>query len=391
MIRSIPWSGNPRLYLRPYPAWYALYRELSRERLGRSEAAQLLGIEEKFISDRQKIPGLLHRDKTRYSLLDLIVLSIISDYGHDPGKVEFFGRMINDYEELLWQSLIAVVQGRETFIAMDFDKTLVAPYVEVGKTDPGDLDVGEEPIHLNPHFKRVLVDHSWPEFAAEITDGGHWSFLFKGRGYLQLETLALDENCAETRPADSDGQARKDGRDEHGHKHLTSANHLEVDSFFRCLAWWTDDVSERDRRVKGRIDEILAIKMHPSVPSETRKMFDMLKGAIVYGFYYRPLFSLMGDQVYFVADAALYHKCKLLGIEEPEALSFKERIEVLETMGIIHSDESFLWNAKRRLRNSIAHRTEQSLDWPPNEIAGLQLIADDVSRLFMPLFGNKRH
>ena len=90
----------------------------------------------------------------------------------------------------------------------------------------------------------------------------------------------------------------------------------------------------------------------------------------------------------FIADAALHHKCKELGIND-KGWNFKKRIGVLSKRGVIHPDEAILWNAKLNLRDSVAHQTHRPLDYPPNEFSTLQTVADDISRLFIPRFAKR--
>lgn len=383
MTEGIGWSGNGRLYLRSYPAWHTLYRELSRGQLTRAKAARVLGVDELFIQERQKIPGLINRDKIQFSIVDLIALAILIDFKAEPQKMLFLERMLHDYESFLWQAAIGIFQGVDVFIAADFDKTIVHPYFHIGTDEAATADDKEIPIPLKPYFQKLLIDRAWPHLQVKISTDGAWTFEFQGHGYLQLDTLSLapSDGHSSSRPA----EPAQGDRDEHGHKRLSIGNHLELDPFFSSTTWWSNNIDERTKHLNERIDEILAISMHPSVPADVRKMFDLLKGGMIYGFYYRPLFSLLGDQVYFIADAALHHKCKELKIDD-KGWNFKKRIAVLKKVGTIHTDEGVLWDAMLELRDSVAHQTHRPLNWPPNEVAQLETVADDVSRLFLPLF-----
>lgn len=381
MQSSIPWSDNPHDYLRAYPSWYALYRTLSQERMTRGELAALVGASEEWLCERQGISKILHRDKTQYNLFDAIAVAFIYEFRAEPSKLEFWERMIRSYEDMLWQSLIGVVQGVDIYIAADFKKTLTLPYFDTGPHQGP--DAGETAFKLNFYFQKILADVSWSDFSAEIGDDRHWAFRFAGRGYLMLNPLPLDadELVVEKSMRESKGV---ETRDEHGHKRLSIDNYMQVDPFFNNISWWSQEPDKRNDRLKERISEILEMQLHSAVPAEVRKMFDVLKGTIIYGFFYRPIFTVASDQIYFVADAAAFHRCKALGGIPPD--NFGERIKLLKEKGVIPADEGALWDAARRIRNAIAHRTEQSMDMPASEVSTLSMMADDINRLFVPIF-----
>lgn len=382
---SIPWSDNPRDYLRAYPAWYALYRTLSQERLSPAELAKLLGVSEEYVRERQGIGKLLHRDKTAYSLFDAIIAAFVVEYRDVPAQVEFWERMLHDYDGMLWHALIGIVQGVKIYIEGDFDTTIISPYFHSGPMQ--EPDEWMFPTELNRIFRKVLVDVAWRDFSVEIDDAGRWAFNYAERGYLALEPLPLDADERDLRK-EAVAANSKEERDEHGYKRLTFDNYMRVDPIFHHVVWWSQDPSRREERLKERIEDVLSIRMHPAVPIEVRKMFDTLKGAMVYGYFYRPLFAVVRNQAYIVADAATWYRCKVLGVEPPS--TFALRVDLLKKQGIIPTDEGFLWDLARKFRNDAAHMTEQSMLWPASEVGSLERVADDINRLFIPIFSSKR-
>lgn len=285
---SIPWSDNPRDYLRAYPAWYALYRTLSQERLSLAELAKLLGVSEEYVRERQGIGKLLHRDKTAYNLFDAIIAAFVVEYRDVPAQVEFWERMLHDYEGMLWRALIGIVQGAKIYIEGDFDTTITNPYFHSGPEQKPDEWMF--PTELDRVFRKVLVDAAWRDFSVEIDSAGRWAFNYTERGYLALEPLPLDADERDLRKEAAAADSKEE-RDEHGYKRLTLDNYLQVDPIFHHIVWWSQDPSRREERLKERIEDVLLIRMHPAVPVEVRKMFDTLKGAMVYGYFYRPLFA----------------------------------------------------------------------------------------------------
>lgn len=386
MASSIPWSDNPRDYLRAYPAWYALYRTLSQERLSRTELAKLLGVDEEYVQGRQGIGKLFHRDKTAYNLFDAIIAAFVVRFRDEPSKIEFWEQKLHGYEGMLWHSLIGIVQGVKIYIEGDFDKTMTMPYFLSG-SDQDQPDEGMVPFELNPFFQKILADTVWPDFTVELDGAGRWAFKCPGRGYLTLEPLPLDADVRDLRKEAGEAIAKEE-RDEHGYKRLTFDNYMQVDPIFNHIVWWSQDPNRREEGLKERIEDILLIRMHPAVPAEVREMFDTLKGAMVYGYFYRPLFAVVRNQAYVVADAATWYRCKALGVKLPE--TFSGRIDLLKERGIIPADEGFLWDIARKSRNQAAHMTKQSLYWPASEVGALGRVADDINRLFIPIFSSKR-
>lgn len=115
------------------------------------------------------------------------------------------------------------------------------------------------------------------------------------------------------------------------------------------------------------------------VPIEVRKLFEVARGAMLYGYFFYPLYTLGNEQVFRVLESALRHKCRTL--EAPsEFRSFANMKEWLESRG--HLAESEIWEAARYLRNEASHPECQDILTPHNAIRGLNMAV----RLIDPLF-----
>jgi hypothetical protein len=51
--------------------------------------------------------------------------------------------------------------------------------------------------------------------------------------------------------------------------------------------------------------EILAIELSERVPLEIRRLFAVARGALVYGYFFYPLYTLGAEQLFRVAEAAV--------------------------------------------------------------------------------------
>jgi len=78
-------------------------------------------------------------------------------------------------------------------------------------------------------------------------------------------------------------------------------------------------------------------QLDPIVPGEVRTMFNVARGAMLYGCFFYPLYTLGTEQLYRVADAATWHRCRQLGkplpAGGPKNETFKNRVTWLVGQG----------------------------------------------------------
>ena len=111
-----------------------------------------------------------------------------------------------------------------------------------------------------------------------------------------------------------------------GIKRLTETNWSEPDE--ATSSFHTLDGDGRARKMTGQdwAHHILQAQLQDCVPVEVRKLFEAGRGAVAYGYFFYPLFTLGMEQVFRVADAAAGAKCKALGA--PDTLwQFSRRID----------------------------------------------------------------
>lgn len=82
------------------------------------------------------------------------------------------------------------------------------------------------------------------------------------------------------------------------------------------------------------LQSALAPKLLPVVPEDIHGLFEVARGAIVYGYFFYPLYTLATEQLFRVAEAALTHKCKQLSVSK-SMRPFNVRIKLLVERGII--------------------------------------------------------
>jgi hypothetical protein len=110
-------------------------------------------------------------------------------------------------------------------------------------------------------------------------------------------------------------------------------------------------------------------------------LFEVARGALVYGYFFYPLYTLASDQLYRVAEGAVAHKCK--SMEAPGApRAFMKRIDWLVVQGAIPQEDQVQWHAFRKLRNAASHPERQKIIMPVMALTRLSIVAERINGLF---------
>jgi hypothetical protein len=117
----------------------------------------------------------------------------------------------------------------------------------------------------------------------------------------------------------------------------------------------------------------------PAVPAHVRRLFGTAIGALVYGYFFYPLYTLGLEQLLRVSETAATARCRSIGFEPKR---FIDAINHLEGRGVLTPTTAQRWNALRQLRNSASHPDDQML-LPPGEAAALaRRMATQIDALF---------
>ena len=130
----------------------------------------------------------------------------------------------------------------------------------------------------------------------------------------------------------------------------------------------------------GWAEKILEPTLSEDVPVEIGNLFEVARGAMVYGWFYYPMFTLGSQHLYFVHDAATVQKCEDLG--SPQLSNFNRRIDWLSKHRHISSNKLGQWRAVRELRNGFAHAKQQSLFSPDMAVSIVWVATDLLNELF---------
>jgi hypothetical protein len=126
----------------------------------------------------------------------------------------------------------------------------------------------------------------------------------------------------------------------------------------------------------------LSEELRDHVPERVRELFEVARGALLYGWFFYPLFQLGQEQLYRVLEAGA-HACYHDVMEGPKQRArFAEMIDWLTAKGVIVARERFFWDAARHLRNIASHPERRAVMPPGQTLATLRGTAHHINLLF---------
>lgn len=167
-------------------------------------------------------------------------------------------------------------------------------------------------------------------------------------------------------------------------KYVTPDNWLEADPISPHLVI----LDKRDgsiHAVDGRdwIEFVNGIKISLSVPEDIREAFEFSVGAIGYAYFYYPLFTIVSQQIFRVADFAIDRFVDSSGIvSKPRPLAAK--LQALHMNGTLSPAAFQKWEGIRRLRNSSTHPNFQENWGHAMSLDAIRRVAAAISALPWP-------
>jgi hypothetical protein len=127
------------------------------------------------------------------------------------------------------------------------------------------------------------------------------------------------------------------------------------------------------------ITTVLEPQLGKHVPLEIVRLFEVARGAMVYGWFFYPLTTLAAEQNHRVMEAAA--KLRSTQIGHPNQ-TFARSLRYLIETGIISEKHVVAWEATRGLRNSGSHPKRQQIWDPGSAHETLKSSAELINRLF---------
>lgn len=127
--------------------------------------------------------------------------------------------------------------------------------------------------------------------------------------------------------------------------------------------------------------EFLSVELGPQVPDQVCELFEVARGALVYGWFFLPMFLLGEDQLHRVLETAVRLRYAELGGPRSQP-SFKHAIDWLIARAVIPAGDQERWDGIRYLRNAASHPEHQGAMAPGTVLRTLRETAHDINRLF---------
>src|SRR6266508_4962693 len=122
-------------------------------------------------------------------------------------------------------------------------------------------------------------------------------------------------------------------------------------------------------------------KLLETVPASIIKLFEVARGAMLYGYFFYPLYTSGLEQVYRVAEAAITAKCEEVGIPTRNK-DFADKIKALIGQNVLTSQQVEEWHGIWEFGNQASHPKEQMI-LPPGVVSALlQDLANGINALF---------
>ena len=164
-------------------------------------------------------------------------------------------------------------------------------------------------------------------------------------------------------------------------KVLTVKNWLEPDYVPQIFAR-LDVQAGTIRPIAGEeyLEDVLAPKLDPAVPREIRRLSEIGRGIMAYGYFFYPLYAVSVDELYRVAEAAARLRVSQEG--GPSGRKFEVLIDWLSSKSVLTPDETTRWHALRSLRNRGTHRNRPTMFPATMAVSLAQTVAEDINALF---------
>jgi hypothetical protein len=163
-----------------------------------------------------------------------------------------------------------------------------------------------------------------------------------------------------------------------GFKKLTVENWLEPDEISKLFVHLC---TGEPVTANERAQSILEPSLLDSVPLPIQRLFEVARSALLYGYFFYPLYALGGEQLFRLAETAVNSKCNALGIPA-EKMSLRKRVDKLIQRGIIPEQEKVLWSSFWKVRNRTSHPSDQMLVPPGDMIQNLWFVAEKINGWF---------
>jgi hypothetical protein len=171
---------------------------------------------------------------------------------------------------------------------------------------------------------------------------------------------------------------------EMGFKSLSVENWLERDPTMEIFGRMSlTDCSIFTPTGEQRAEDFLQPQLGDHVPLEVRRLFEVARGALLYGYFFYPLYVLGSEQLFRVIETAVSEKCIAMKANRKiRNGKFEDKLAYLRQEDVIPEAEWIRWDATRKLRNLASHPESQTLYGPPDALRNLWITTEQIHLLF---------
>lgn len=169
-------------------------------------------------------------------------------------------------------------------------------------------------------------------------------------------------------------------------KNLTLANWDQPDPASAVFGRISRIVGPRKMTGHDWAREFLSVELGPHVPEHVSELFAVARGALVYGWFFFPMFLFGEDHLHRVLETAVKTRYAELGGPRQRP-SFKHAIDWLIERKVIPQEDEERWEGARRMRNIASHPERQGAMAPGTVLRRLTETAHDINRLFARAIG----
>lgn len=166
-----------------------------------------------------------------------------------------------------------------------------------------------------------------------------------------------------------------------GFKQLSSENWLVPDSVMNGFVRLAFNGTVHTIPGDEWLQDILQPKIDDTVPIEIRKLFEVARGAMAYGIFFYPIYTLGIEQLFRIVESAVTFKCEAMGAPS-KVDTFEKKTGWLIEKGVIPRAKSIHWKGVRDLRNIASHPEMQSIYMPTEALKFIESTARDINLLF---------
>lgn len=174
--------------------------------------------------------------------------------------------------------------------------------------------------------------------------------------------------------------------DELGIKRLSVANWLKPDPTLPPYVRYCRARATQEEMGAGQWAEaFLAYRLGEHVPRELRRLFEVARGAMLYGFFFYPLYTVGLERLYQPREAAVARRYRDASgparLPSGDTARYVDMIDWLAQHGLIQRSRVNCWQRARQLRNVFAHPHDQMIQLPV-EGRALASVVEDLNLLF---------